>query len=48
MVFGKTIENLDELELELFEFVNWYNNRRLHGALGYVPPSEYGDRIPID
>ena len=48
MVFGTTIENLEELELELFEFVNWYNNRRLHGTLGYIPPSEYRKRTQTD
>jgi len=41
LVFGAAFENLDDLELELFEFVNWYNNRRLHGSLDYLPPSEY-------
>ena len=48
MIFGTTIENLDELELELFEFVNWYNNKRLHGSLGYIPPSEYRNRAQTD
>ena len=32
---------LQELELELFEYVNWYNTQRLHGSLGYIPPMEY-------
>ena len=41
MIYGETFDNLDELELELFQFVNWYNNIRLHGALGDLPPSEY-------
>lgn len=41
MVFGATFDTLDDLELELFQFVNWYNNRRLHGSLDYLPPREY-------
>jgi transposase InsO family protein len=41
MVFGETFKTLDELELRMFEFVNWYNNKRLHSTLGYVPPREY-------
>jgi len=41
MVFGATFDTLDELELALFQFVNWYNNRRLHGSLNYLPPREY-------
>ena len=41
MVFGTTFDSLDDLELELFQFVNWYNNRRLHGSLNYLPPKEF-------
>ena len=31
---------LEELDLALFEYVNWYNNVRLYGSPGYVPPKE--------
>ena len=31
----------DDLELATLEWVDWFNNRRLFGALGYVPPTEY-------
>jgi len=24
-----------------FDWVDWYNNRRLHSALGNIPPEEY-------
>ena len=41
MTFGESFDNLDELELKLFEYVNWYNNRRLHGSLDYQTPFEY-------
>lgn len=30
-----------ELELELFNYMNWYNNIRIHGSLGYVSPVQY-------
>jgi putative transposase len=30
-----------DLELATLEWVDWFNNRRLFGALGYVPPAEY-------
>ena len=32
---------LDDLELTTLEWVDWYNHRRLHGAIGYVPPAEH-------
>jgi transposase InsO family protein len=40
MVYGQSYATLDDLELDLFDFVNWYNNIRLHGSLDYIPPSE--------
>jgi putative transposase len=32
---------LDDLELATLEYVDWYNHRRLHGAIGNLPPAEY-------
>jgi putative transposase len=32
---------LDDLELATFEWVDWYNHRRLHTACGDTPPAEY-------
>jgi putative transposase len=34
-------QGLDDLEFATLEWVDWFNNRRLFGALGYVPPVEY-------
>ena len=31
----------EDLEFATLEWVDWFNNRRLFGALGYVPPAEY-------
>jgi putative transposase len=31
---------LDDLEIATLEWVDWYNNRRLHSAIGHVPPTE--------
>jgi transposase InsO family protein len=41
MIYGESFGELEDLELELFDFVNWYNNIRLHGSLDYLPPREY-------
>ncbi|MGL4483348.1 MAG: IS3 family transposase, partial [Anaerovoracaceae bacterium] len=30
-----------ELEREFFDYVNWYNNHRLHSSLGYETPKDY-------
>ena len=32
---------IDDLEIAVAEYINWYNHRRLHGELGLVPPVEY-------
>ena len=33
--------SLEHVELATAEWVAWWNNERLHGAIGNVPPAEY-------
>src|SRR5690606_7433865 len=33
--------NLDHIELATLEYVDWWNNRRLHCWCGNIPPAEY-------
>lgn len=33
--------NLDALRLHLADYVNWFNNHRIHSSLGYLTPVEY-------
>lgn len=35
------LRTLDDVEYPVMEWVDWYNNRRLHSLLDYVPPVEY-------
>ena len=32
---------LDDVEYATLDYVDWFNNRRLHGELGMVPPAEF-------
>ena len=34
-------KSIDDLEIAIAEWVDWYNHRRLHGETGLVPPVEY-------
>ena len=38
---GLHFSSLDQLKLELNDYVNWFNNIRIHGTLGYKTPVEY-------
>jgi transposase InsO family protein len=40
-VFGELFNDLDELQLKWFDYVNWYNNVRIHSSLGYQTPSDF-------
>ncbi len=40
--FEREFVSFDELELYWFDYVNWYNNVRIHGSLGYRTPAEFG------
>jgi putative transposase len=33
--------NIDAVELAVLHWVDWFNNRRLLGPIGYVPPAEF-------
>ncbi|SEM98587.1 Integrase core domain-containing protein, partial [Candidatus Frackibacter sp. WG12] len=39
--FNKIFSSFEELEYQLFDYVNWYNNHRIHGSLDYLTPVEY-------
>lgn len=40
-VKGQAYETLEQLQLELADYVNWFNNHRIHSSLGYLTPKEY-------
>lgn len=40
-VKNQTFANLDALKLGLADYVNWFNNHRLHSSLNYLTPVEY-------
>jgi putative transposase len=33
-------KSIDDLEIAVAEYVDWFNHRRLHGEIGFVPPAE--------
>ncbi len=33
--------NLEEVEFATLEWVDWFNNRRLFGTIGNIPPAEF-------
>jgi putative transposase len=35
------LRTIDDVEYATMEWVDWYNNRRLHSQLNYIPPEEY-------
>jgi putative transposase len=34
-------KTIDDIEIATLEWVDWYNQRRLHSAIGNIPPAEY-------
>jgi putative transposase len=37
-------KSIDDLEIAVAEYIDWFNHRRLHGEVGLVPPVEYEDQ----
>lgn len=38
LVRGRALPSKDRLRTELFDWVNWHNNCRVHSTLGYMTP----------
>lgn len=40
-VRNQRFESLEELQYELVDYVNWFNNHRIHSSLGYLTPAAF-------
>ncbi|WP_369133794.1 IS3 family transposase [Modestobacter sp. I12A-02662] len=36
---------MDDLEIAVAEYIDWFNHRRLHGEIGLIPPAEHEDNF---
>lgn len=43
-VYPHVFKTLEDLESDFGAFVWWFNNKRLHSSLGYLPPVEYKNK----
>ena len=47
-IYQSKFETLQDLELQLAEYIYWYNYIRIHGSLGYVTPIEYRSKTSLE
>ncbi len=40
-VCGRNFESLEQLKLELSDYVHWFNHIRIHGSLNYMTPVQF-------
>lgn len=40
-IYQYNFHSLGQLQLELKDYLNWYNYHRIHGTLGYMSPVDY-------
>ena len=40
-VKGRNFESLEQLNIELADYVHWFNHIRIHGSLNYMTPVQY-------
>jgi putative transposase len=33
--------SVEQVEIAMLEWIDWYNHHRLHSTLGYIPPVEF-------
>lgn len=44
-VYPNIFDTLEQLKLELFDYVHWYNRIRIHSSLDYMTPIEYKSAV---
>ncbi|PIT20088.1 hypothetical protein BGI36_03800 [Snodgrassella communis] len=47
-VKGEKFMTTEELEQAFAVYAYWYNHKRLHSSLGYLPPVEFNKRLPFN
>jgi putative transposase len=40
-IYPNRFRTLDELNLQLSDYINWFNHHRIHGSLNYQTPANY-------
>jgi transposase InsO family protein len=40
-VYSRRFEMLEQLQMELSDYIHWFNNIRLHRTLGYLSTAEF-------
>ena len=43
--FNRKFDSLQQLETELFDYVNWFNNFRIHSSLNYLSPIQFKNQL---
>ncbi|WP_423738972.1 IS3 family transposase [Clostridium gasigenes] len=43
--YNRIFSSFEELKMELFDYVNWYNNHSIQGELKYMTPIEYKSKL---
>lgn len=40
-IYQNKFQTLEELRVLLFDYIHWYNTKRIHGSIGYMSPIAY-------
>ncbi|MPM93351.1 IS3 family transposase ISClsp1 [bioreactor metagenome] len=40
-VYGRNFNSLSQLRHELAQYIDWFNNTRIHGSLNYLTPAQF-------
>ncbi|WP_081297953.1 IS3 family transposase [Gilliamella sp.] len=47
-VKGQRFNSTAELQRAFSAYAYWYNHKRLHSSLGYLPPVEFKKHLPLN
>ena len=47
LVYGADYDNHEQAQLDIFKYIEtYYNTKRIHSALGYLSPNDFGSQSP--
>jgi putative transposase len=43
--YSDNFETINKARAAIFDWINWYNNERIHSSIGYISPVKFEEQL---